>query len=387
MTTTRTRASLSAAAAVLLLGAAACSGEPDKTSPTSGAPTSSGAPSASTSASPGGTTRTQMALTTPPTTVASPKAADTPPSQLFAPDNVFRVDVSKAPKDQDSAAMIKNLQGQITPHWGGVAAFNTHQYNPSFYVVDNSVPKQDVAFYDCQKKGAAPAGLLNGPAMFKQVPVPRNAQPASGTDKALSIYNKDTDQLWEFWVMEPTKGAKPGWRACWGGRIDNVSTAPGYYDQPFGVAASGLAHVGYMISLQEARTRKIEHAMGIGLIATRDASQIWYPANRSDGNSNDPTAIPEGARLRLDPSVDVEKLQLSPIGKAVARAAQKYGFIVVDTSGAVALYAESGQPEKARTGKDPWPEILGGQPNYKVLEGFPWDKVQVVQREYGKPGS
>lgn len=376
MTMRSSRRAATAALLITLGGVAACTSTPEPAPPSS-------MPSTSTSSG----ARTQMAYATPPTKVATPKAAETPPSQLFAPDNVFRVDVSKAPVDKDSTSMIKNLQGQITPHWGGVAAFNTHQYNPSYYVVDNSTPKQDVAFYDCQKKGAAPAGLLDGPAVFKQVPVPANAQPAAGTDKALSIFNRDTDQLWEFWVMERTNGAKPGWRACWGGRIDEVSTAPGYYDPPFGVAASGLAHVGYMVSLDEARKGKIEHAMGIGLIATRDPSEVWYPANRSDGNTSDPTAIPEGARLRLDPAVDVDKLQLSPIGKAVARAAQKYGFIVVDTSGAVALYAESGQKERAATGKDPWPQVLGGQPNYKTLEGFPWDKVQVVQREYGKPGS
>lgn len=381
MTTRPARRSLGAAAIVLTMGGlAACTGSPDSPD----APTS---PSAKPTTSTGSGSRTQMARAEAPTKVATPKAANTPPSQLFAPDNVFKLDVTKAPLDKDSAAMIKNLQGQITPHWGGIAGFNTDQYNASYYAVDNTTPKQDVAFYDCQNKGAAPPGILDGPAMFKQVPIPANAVPANGTDKSMSIYNRDTDQLWEFWVMERTKGAKPGWRACWGGRIDDVSTAPGYYDHPFGVAASGLAHVGYMVTIDEARKRQIDHAMGLVLISTGDPSRIWYPANRSDGNSTDPTAIPEGARVRLDPSVDVEKLQISPVAKAIARAAQKYGFIVVDTAGAVSVIAESGQRDKAATGTDPWPQVLGGQPNYKTLEGFPWDKVQVVQREYGKPAS
>ena len=44
-----------------------------------------------------------------------------------------------------------------------------------------------------------------------------------------------------------------------------------------------------------------------------------------------------GTRFRLDPSVNVDKLQLHPVAKMVARAAQTYGFIVTDQSGAVAV--------------------------------------------------
>ena len=68
----------------------------------------------------------------------------------------------------------------------------------------------------------------------------------------------------------------------------------------------------------------------------------------------------------------------NPLGAAVARAAQRYGFIVVDTAGSVAVMAESGQVWKQRTGTDPWPGILGGVPTYEQLAEFPWDRVEVV---------
>ncbi|MCH8612364.1 hypothetical protein [Arsenicicoccus dermatophilus] len=380
----RAAALRSAAFVLVLLCAASCS---DGSAPPR--PTTTGGTSApgTTSALPSPrVTRTQMALEGPQTPLATPRAADIPPSRLFAPDNVYRVDLTKAPVEPRSPAMIKHLIGQITPNWNGVAGFNTDQYNTSYYVVDDKTPRQDVAFYDCQTKKEVPWGVHDGPGMWKQVPIPAGAQPANGTDKAMSIYDRSTDQLWEFWIMEPVKkGGTSGWRACWGGRIDKVSTAPGYYDQGFGVPASGLTHVGTMITLDEARKGVIEHAVGLVLIETGDSSRVWYPANRSDGVSKHPDAIPEGARLRLDPAVDVESLPLPPMGKAIAKAAQRYGFLVVDTSGAVAVIGQSGQGEQARTGKDPWKQILGSTMPYDVLKGFPWQRMQVVQRDYGKP--
>lgn len=317
---------------------------------------------------------------------SGPLDQGTAPSRLWNPQtNVFTLDVSKAPVHQNSPGFIKNLQGQITPNYGGMVALNAYHYNPSYYVVDASTPKVNIAFYDCQNKKYTPDGLFNGPKYFQNVPIPENAIPATGTDSTLSIYSPDTDQVWELWVLRKQKANPKQWEACWGGRIDQASKSAGQFQMPFGASASGLATIGSMITLSEAKAGKIEHAMALNLIAPADWQRVWYPANRSDGNDRSPNAIPEGARLRLDPSVNVDTLKLTPLGKAVARAAQKYGFIVVDTAGAVAVIAESGTRVQKETGSDPWKPILGAVPNYKQLEGFPWDKLQVLQQDYGKP--
>ena len=175
------------------------------------------------------------------------------------------------------------------------------------------------------------------------------------------------------------KEADGAWSACWGGRIDHVSSSRGYFPAPFGVSASGLVTVGSMITLAEARAGRIDHAMALALIAPARWDRWRFPAQRSDGTDPSADAIPQGARLRLDPSLDVTTLHLTPLGEAIARAAQKYGFIVVDTAGAVAVMAESGVPDEARTGTDPWPAILRGVPAYEQLRGFPWSKVEVLQ--------
>ncbi|MDO5712060.1 MAG: hypothetical protein Q4P32_10030 [Micrococcales bacterium] len=294
----------------------------------------------------------------------------------FAPDNVFGVDVAGQPVDPKSRAMIANLLAQITPHYGGIAALNTQEYNPVLHVVDATTPRVTVRFEDCQDKGYTPEGLFDGPKYFVDVPVPADAQVAKGTDSTITLWSPSTDQLWEFWVMKAQ--GQGGWSACWGGRIDHVSANRGYFPKPYGVSASGLVTVGSMITLEEARARRIDHAMGLALIAPARWDRWRFPAQRSDGTDPAPDAIPQGARLRLDPSVDVSALGLTPLGEAIARAAQKYGFIVVDTAAAVAVMAESGLPDKTRTGRDPWSAILGDVPTYEQLRGFPWARMQVL---------
>lgn len=300
----------------------------------------------------------------------------------FGPDSVFRVDISDAPLAPNSAAMAAHLRDQITPHYGGVVALNTGTYNPSLYVVDASTPRTDVTFDDCQDKGYTPPGLRDGPGYFNDVPIPTDALPAKGSDSTLTLWSPESDQLWEFWIM---KKAGDKWSACWGGRIDDVSANRGIFPFPYGTSASGLVTVGSMVTLREAAELRIDHAIGLGILSPATWNRFSFPANRSDGSDASADAIPLGSRLRLDPSVDVDSLGLTPIGTAIARAAQTYGFIAVDSSGGVAVVAESGIPYQGRTGTDPWTALLRGVPNYSQLKGFPWDKIQVIEKDYGKP--
>lgn len=72
--------------------------------------------------------------------------------------------------------------------------------------------------------------------------------------------------------------------------------------------------------------------MGVSLVDIEKHSVVSWPANRSDGwnPTNEPNHIPEGMRFRLDPSVNVDALKMHPVGKAIAKAAQKYGFVIWD---------------------------------------------------------
>jgi hypothetical protein len=243
----------------------------------------------------------------------------------------------------------------------------------------------DVVFRDCQHKGYVPSGLLGPGGQFTAVPIPADAVPTAGNDSTLSIYQPTSDRLWEFWKIQ--KMADGRWGACWGGRINAASRSPGYFSGVFGASASGLSNTGGTVSLGDVRSGSINHALSLAIPKPAVYTRVSWPAQRSDGWNTNPDAVPEGTRLRLDPTLDVASLRLTPVAAMIARAAQRYGFIVTDASGAAAVIAEGGAAEKAATGRDPWTQILRGTPDYQVMKNFPWRRLQALPAGYGRPGS
>ncbi|WP_205706560.1 NPCBM/NEW2 domain-containing protein, partial [Kineococcus vitellinus] len=305
-----------------------------------------------------------------------------PAGGVFTSGTAWKLDVSSAPLHANSAGMVSNVAQQTAAQYDGVAAFNAYQYSTSFYTVPADQPRVDVQWNNCQGKASTPPGLLGEGGQFTQVPIPADAVPAKGTDSQLTIYSPATDQLWEFWVTKKVDGA---WSACWGGRIDEVSKSHGYFAGSFGASASGLALAGGTIGIEDVQSGVIDHALALHLQAPGRADEFSYPAQRSDGFDTSENRVPEGTRLRLDPSIDVDALKMHPIAKMVAKAAQKYGFIVTDKAGCTAVVAESPAAAIATTGVDPWKALMGSTPSYSIMKGFPWASLQALPKDHGKP--
>jgi hypothetical protein len=152
-----------------------------------------------------------------------------------------------------------------------------------------------------------------------------------------------SDTMWEFFGM---RKRADGWHAKWGGRMDKVSANPGHFEEPhpdWGATATSLPLLGGLITIEEARKGRIDHALAFALPQTRAGVHAW-PAQRSDGVSRRPGAIPEGTRFRLDPELDVESLGLPALTRLMAEAAQRHGIVLRDQSGAVTFYGEDPTP-------------------------------------------
>jgi hypothetical protein len=306
-----------------------------------------------------------------------------PDAEPFGATSVWKTSVAAAPVASNSIALVSTLAGEVASEYGGVAAFNVYDYNVGYYVVPADATSVNVIYDNCQNKTGTPAGLLGVGGQFTDVPVPSDAIPAGGTDAELTIYSPSRDQLWELWKA---KHDAQGWHACWGGRIDHVSTSPGYFSGAFGASASGLAVAGGMITIDDAKRGSIDHALALAVTAPAKGIVSW-PAQRTDGSDPSPSAIPEGTRLRLDPKIDVAALGLSPLATMIAKAAQTYGFIVTDTAGAVSVVTESGNAQLAATGTNPWAAFMGKIPAYEIMKNFPWVGLQALPKNYGKPAS
>jgi hypothetical protein len=304
-----------------------------------------------------------------------PPAGVQPALNPFSPTSFWNAPLADAaPLDANSQAYVNELVRQV--HTYGTW-LNTASYSVPLYVVGPDQATQrvtlDVRAPDLQAEWAA-------------VPIPSGAQAAAGTDEHMTIWQPSTDRLWEFWKMQLESD---GWHARWGGEMDNVSTNPGYFTHSgltndWGATATSLPLLGGLITQGDLERGYINHALAISLVEA--APRCWsWPAQRTDGafTTAGITAIPEGTRFRLDPALNIAGLNLPPIGRMLAEAAQKYGIVVRDKGGDVALYGQD--PKSMSTNL--WPQEFPGTYPSVVLAQFPWSHLQVLQTSMSCSGS
>jgi hypothetical protein len=262
---------------------------------------------------------------------------------------------------------------------------------PSIAATSNSVPIYEVS----ASQPTVPVQLVNRfdvPALdsaWSAVPLPPGALPAAGNDHHLVVWQPSTDRLWEFWHLSH---GIAGWQAEWGGAMEAVSASSGVYGpsswpgatRSWGATASSLSVAGGLITLADLEAGQINHALAIGVPMVR-ADTYAAPAERSDGTSTNPAALPEGAHLRLDPNLELWKLGLPPLTLMLAKAAKRYGIYVRDGAGSVTFYAQDPTP----TGSDPYDGAHGyfeGTYPARLLSSFPWKRLKLLSMQLSASG-
>ncbi|SNS87614.1 hypothetical protein SAMN06265795_10875 [Noviherbaspirillum humi] len=319
------------------------------------------------------------AATTTSTSVAR-SATDAAGSTVFSPNSFWYQPIpADAALHSNSANMVADFLRQKQAYYGNVMV-NTNSYSSPVYVADANTPTVAVKMWDCQGKGYVDQALE---AQWASVPVPAFAKPSGGTDGEMTVYQPSTGGIWEFWQ---TKNENGQWQACWGGQMKNAAASNGLFDNPYGTTATGLPFIGGQVTAEELQKGEINHVVGIALVELEKSSIFSWPATRSDGYNPDnaPNRIPEGTRMRLDPSINVDALNIHPIAKMVAKAAQKYGFVVWDKAGAISIRLQNAQSYTDKGQADPYPALFNGTADYALLDGFPWEKLQILPMDYGK---
>jgi hypothetical protein len=310
---------------------------------------------------------------------AAPTPAPPPAKpRLFAPDSVWNAPLpANAPLDPANATLVNTMRKTVAQNmaarWG--PWITTNETTP-LYVVPADQPTVRVTL----DAGAWNVALQQA---LSAVPIPANAAPALGPDAHMTVWQPSTNRLWEFFKA---RKAADGWHASYGGAMSSVSASPGYFDtnswpglsQTFwGATATSLPAIAGTMMLEELRAGVIPHALAMNIPWAKPKTYS-LPAQRTDGTSTDPNAIPEGARFRLDPTVDLDKLNLPPMTRMMAKAAQTYGMIVRDQTGhAISFFAENPIP----LGTNPYPALYGSQYPTAIIRAFPWDRLQLVKMD------
>ncbi|MES2831778.1 MAG: DUF4124 domain-containing protein [Pseudomonadota bacterium] len=319
-------------------------------------------------------------------TLLSPKIATTtttalPTDSIFAPTSFWYQPIpASTPLHPNSANFVAEFLRQKAAYYTTVG-LNTSSYASPVYKAGTTTQTKQVSFWDCQRKGYVPTDLT---AQWNAVPIPDGSLPANGTDAEMTVHQPSTDSLWEFWQTRSIDGQ---WSACWGGRMQNVSASSGIWPAPYGTTATGLPFIGGQITAEELKRGEIRHVIGISLVEAEHFTTLSWPANRSDGHNptNAPNRIPQGTRFRLNPAVNLDTLNLHPVGKIIAKAAQTYGFVVWDKAGALTLRLQNPKSYTVLGQPDPYPALFNGKPAYAILNNVPWDQLQFMPMNYGKP--
>lgn len=315
--------------------------------------------------------------------VALGAAAPATASEFLGPASVFnqRVDGARTEVDRRSDQLVEQLRIRVADHGTTV---NMRSYTTPVYRVGADQPTRRVIL-DQSRAPALQAAL-------DEVPIPAHARASAGTDGNVVVYQRSTDTTWEFWRFTREKD---GFHADWAGRVVGLRSSPGWYrelehpttggvlERPFwGVTATHLVKLGGLMTLRELQRGRVDHALAIAIPEARRGIYAW-PAGGTDGKSDDPAAIPEGTRFRLDPKLDVDALDVPEMTKVMARAAQRYGLIVNNQGGAVSFHAE----DVTRRPRDPYLPLLDGLTPAHIAHAFPWDRLQAISSARYRSGS
>jgi hypothetical protein len=256
--------------------------------------------------------------------------------------------------DRDSAAMVDTLTGE-TP--------TAHVYDdvPPIYDADASTPRSGV---DCTM--AREWGIVC-PFAGLAIPIPRGAEPSSGSDDTMVVIDWSTRTAYGFWQYRGDRET-----TSWG----EVSSIDGQGSDETGVTGSGISRLAGIIRTYEVRQGYIPHAL-VGATGN-SCSEHRYPATKSDGWSDRPGCIPEGARVQLDPSVDCDDLPgARPFEVMVCRAMQTYGWYNIDNGGPRGNRWFGVQFENPAGEADPYPAV-GIEWDHMAMPAIPWDRLRVL---------
>ncbi|KDR94614.1 hypothetical protein [Peptoclostridium litorale] len=287
---------------------------------------------------------------------ATQKPVTIPEIKLYSQDSPFNQKIAAdARVDRNSDLMINSL---IDSYNMGDMLVAKDSWTVAAYFADENTPRYDVKI----TASWAPATVI------RDVPIPDFAVPDPG-EGHMAIIDQSTGYEYDFWLAEKVNGQ---WTAGWANKI--AYEGDGIYPEGLSCRGSGLALLGGVIWPEELRSGRIDHAL-VFSYAFPKAGEPVYPATESDGNSYRIDAIPEGARLQLDPDLNLDALGLTSYEKTIARAMQEYGMILCD-NGSSGIELEAVNPISASGNS--YEGLMPNDP-YVYLQKIPVESFRVLE--------
>jgi len=240
---------------------------------------------------------------------------------LFPADNWWNQDISSAPLDARSDALIDFIGRTRTLH----PDFGPPPYGIPYVGVGGAQARAPVTFVDYGDESDNGFGTERGypiPDAAKTQPNFIEGATAGGGndgDRHLLIVDRDRWLLYELFA---TRWTGQRWEAGSGAVFD--LSANGRRTEGWTSAdAAGLAILPGLVRFDETARGIVRHALRVTVRSTN--GYVWPASHRAGSTTN---ALPMGARLRLKASKDVSRYPTYI--QNIFRAMQRYGLIVAD---------------------------------------------------------
>ncbi|MBN1867490.1 hypothetical protein JW916_09385 [Candidatus Sumerlaeota bacterium] len=272
-----------------------------------------------------------------------------PDFSAFASDSPWNTPIPPdAGIDPDSALIVDALRVNCPPLKADYARWTI----PLFVIKAEDCPNVQVqTTSDALNPGVDP----DGDGVAVDIPIPSGVWPDPAEDGHMLLVDPVLRKSWDFSCAKRLSSKR--WQAS---RLDIWDLdGPGYrnafegdYWWTYGARGSGMPLVAGLVRPEEIQAGVIRHALVFASPINRKSATIGGPtelfcppASRTDGQGIGHEFIPEGARLQLDPDLDLESLGLSQPAKVVARALQEYGMYNGDNSETFKLYFQNLGPD------------------------------------------
>jgi hypothetical protein len=247
----------------------------------------------------------------------------------FATDNLWNQDVSSAPVDPNSAAIINFIGASVAVH----PDFGAGQYAGStigipYTVVGASqplVPINFTAYGDESDPGPMPIAT--------SFPIEGYPNPGSG-DRHVLVLDNSNCFLYELYNSNPQSNS-------WNADSAAIWDLLGDEQRPYtwtSADAAGLPIFPGLARYDEVAAGKITHALRFTLQQSRAA--FVPPASHFAANSSNSLAAPMGMRVRLKANFSVSGF--SAANQVILNALKKYGMIMADNGSSMYI---SGAPD------------------------------------------
>lgn len=279
---------------------------------------------------------------------------------------------ANAPRDPRSASIISWLAEDNSPPYLRLSGIGDSEWgSPVFVAQDDTLARP----LHCE-------GPSCPQSMPEEIHLPSEARPPDTSDATITLYDEHRGYVLGLW--RASQEPDGSWTAQ-GGDIyyldsNGLAGTLAGSDEPRNGGHRGINSMVRVLRYDEVDSGTIDHMLEL-FVNTARMEHVFPMTGHENHGTWDRDAPPEGTRIRIMPSVDINSYDLSPAAKVIATALQRYGAVIGDQTGGPATIGVENTILSGRG--DLWASVLTAD----ALDEIPFADFEVIELGYYPTGA